>query len=60
MSDVMLDHRHLWRHLIQCLLAEHIARSAGDEKALIAAGIRLDAAIDALDETIIADARHSA
>jgi hypothetical protein len=33
-------------------LAEHIARSAGDEKALTTAGIRLDAAIDALDETL--------
>jgi hypothetical protein len=50
--DATTDRRKLWRHVIQCLLAEHIARSAGDEKALTTAGIRLDAAIDALDETL--------
>jgi hypothetical protein len=67
MADAMTDRRHLWRHLCQCVLAEQSARAelARAEfwiiprgrieraaKRLMVEGIRLDAAIDALDETL--------
>jgi hypothetical protein len=74
MRDATLDRRHLWRHLCQCVLAEQAARNelARAEfwiiprgrieraaKRLMVEGIRLDAAIDALDETLT-ETRRSA
>lgn len=68
MRDATLERRRVWRHYTQCLLAEQAARDALDrarrawvfrdrriaraERCLAAQGIRLDAAIDALDETL--------
>lgn len=62
MRDPTLERRQLWRHLIQCVLAEQAAREAyfsspipcigAAERRLAAEGLRLDAAIDALDETL--------
>lgn len=66
MPDATRDHRHLWRHLIQCVIAEQAARelhkhhgSESSERRLLAEGVRLDAAIDALDETLTTE-RQSA
>lgn len=67
--DPTLERRQLWRHLIQCVLAEQAAREAyyaasipcigAAEKRLAAEGVRLDAAIDALDETLLDQRRAS-
>lgn len=67
MPDDFLEHRSAWRHVVQCALAEQAARDeltrarrwlilrarvTRAEKRLLAEGIRLDAAIDALDDTL--------
>jgi hypothetical protein len=68
MADLSLDRRKAWRHAVQCAIAEERARQqlavvveftgAGSaaartcQVALDAEGVRLDAAIDALDEML--------
>lgn len=69
MPDETTERRQLWRHLIQCVLAEQAAREAyhaapvsclgAAEKRLATEGVRLDAAIDALDETLVEHRRAS-
>jgi hypothetical protein len=61
--DETLERRQLWRHLMQCVLAEHDARTAyhaapmeqrdACERRLTAEGVRVNAAIEALDETLL-------
>lgn len=54
----VVERRKAWRHVFQCVLAEQEARTkerSGEPGAmaqLLAEGVRLDAAIDALDETL--------
>lgn len=67
MPDETLERRKLWRHLMQCVLAEQAARehhaecgSDASERRLLAEGVRVDAAIDALDETLADDHRRTA
>lgn len=69
-TDPINDRRRAWRHLLQCVLAEQAARVAwttakppkrrAAEKRLVAEGLRLDAAIDALDDTLTTENRRPA
>lgn len=69
MADETMQRRKVWRHLIQCVLAEHVAREEkknasmgalpAAEQRLAAEGVRLDAAIDALDEDLLERRRAS-
>jgi hypothetical protein len=62
-DEELLEHRKAWRHMLQAAFAEQEARQryhagpsqrvSAAEQALLTQGLRLDAAIDALDASLL-------